>query len=208
MKPLPMLKSNSSSLLPAHPNKRLQTGLTLIELIIAIVIISIAAVAISATLGRQVLFNVDPMLQSQAQLLARSYLQEVSSKAFFDPSNDPRLQSGLTQAEVSAALLDQSQSASSNNRSTWDNLYEYHDYSDNIRDINGNLITELAAYQVAIDIDVSAGLTLDTLSNSSTCPATIARIDISVTDPSNQVTRLSGYRTAYWDESTYWAGGC
>ncbi|TCS41645.1 prepilin-type N-terminal cleavage/methylation domain-containing protein [Reinekea marinisedimentorum] len=189
-------------------SKAQQRGVTLVEMIIAIVIISIAAVALLQGLGQQTRNNVDPMIQSQAQMLARQYLAEVSTKSFFDPSGDPRLDPNLSEAEVNNAISDQSESSNAN-RALWNNLYEYDGYSSAIYELNGTTpVSGLSGYSVAIDIDISNGLALGTLSNSATCPPVIALIEVVVTDPRNQQTKLSGYRTAYWDPTDYFSGGC
>jgi len=183
-----------------------QKGVTLVELIISIVIISIAAIALLQGLGMQTQRNVDPMIQSQAQLLAKQYLKEVSSKSFFDPSADPRLDQTLSQAMVVSSIINTVQrTASPTNRLTWDNLYEYNNYSTTIQDVSGAPINTLSGYAVNISVDISTGLSLGTSSNSvlATCPAKIALITVVITDPRNQTTELSGYRTSYFDPSIY-----
>ena len=64
---------------------RRQAGTTLIELVISIVIVSIAAsavlMAVSMTVGR----SADPMLRHQAVAIAEAYLEEISLKSFADP---------------------------------------------------------------------------------------------------------------------------
>jgi MSHA pilin protein MshD len=182
-------------------SKLKQQGVTLVEMIIAIVIISIAAATLLQGLGQQTRNNVDPMIQSQAQMLARQYLSEVSSKSFFDPSGDPRLDPSLTNTEIENAITDQSES-SSTNRTLWNNLYEYQGYSSAIYELDGSTIIDgLSGFSVEINIDISNSLTLGTLSNSTVanCPPVISLIEVTITDPRNQQTRLSGYRTAYWD---------
>lgn len=186
-----MLKSSS----------HFQRGVTLIEMIIAIVIIGIAAVALLQGLGQQTRNNVDPMIQSQAQMLARQYLEEVSSKSFFDPTYDPRLVRNLSNSDIEAyGVLDQTRSGSPS-RIAWNNIYEYDDYDESILDINGNAISGLSGYQIEIDVDVSEGLSLGSLSNSSAanCPPIVALIEVTITDPRDQITTLSGYRASYWD---------
>lgn len=177
-----------------------QQGVTLIELIIAIIIISIASVALLQSLGQQTLRNVDPEIQSQANRLANQYVQEIISKSFFDPSTDPRLNPSLSNAIINASITDQTRLGAPA-RGSWDNLYEYHGYNSDIRDINGVPISNLTGYSVDVTVNISSGLTLGTLSNSATagCPPIIALITVDVTDPRNQVTTLSAYRTSYWD---------
>lgn len=64
---------------------RRERGATLIELVISIVVIAIAASAVlgvlSATVGR----SADAMVLSQAVAIAEAYLEEIQLKAFADP---------------------------------------------------------------------------------------------------------------------------
>ena len=58
-----------------------QSGVTLIELVIAIVIIAIAATAILGTFATTVGQSADPMIRHQAVAIAEAYLEEISLKA-------------------------------------------------------------------------------------------------------------------------------
>ncbi len=64
---------------------RRQSGTTLIELIIAIVIISIAASAVLMAISTTVASSADPMIRHQAIAIAEAYLEEIALKSFVDP---------------------------------------------------------------------------------------------------------------------------
>jgi MSHA pilin protein MshD len=64
---------------------RRQAGTTLIELVIAIVIISIAVSAILMVFSMNVGYSADPMIRYQAVAIAEAYLEEISLKSFADP---------------------------------------------------------------------------------------------------------------------------
>ncbi len=64
---------------------RRQAGTTLIELVIAIVIVSIAVSAVLMALSMTVGYSADPMIRHQAIALAEAYLEEIALKAFDDP---------------------------------------------------------------------------------------------------------------------------
>jgi MSHA pilin protein MshD len=64
---------------------RRQTGTTLIELVIAIVIISIAVSAILMALSTNIAQSADPMVRHQAIAIAEAYLEEIALKSFADP---------------------------------------------------------------------------------------------------------------------------
>ncbi len=62
-----------------------QAGTTLIELVVAIVIISIAASSILMALSTSVTYSADPMIRHQAVAIAEAYLEEIALKSFVDP---------------------------------------------------------------------------------------------------------------------------
>ncbi len=64
---------------------RRQAGTTLIELVIAIVIVSIAISAVLMVMSMTVGYSADPMIRYQAVAIAEAYLEEISLKAFADP---------------------------------------------------------------------------------------------------------------------------
>jgi MSHA pilin protein MshD len=64
---------------------RRQAGTTLIELVIAIVIVSIAVSAVLMVMSMNVGYSADPMIRHQAVAIAEAYLEEISLKSFDDP---------------------------------------------------------------------------------------------------------------------------
>lgn len=181
---------------------RNQRGVTLVELVIAIVIIGLAATALLRSFGLQLFDSVDPMVRSQSQLLARQFLSEVTSKSYYDPAADPRTNPTLDNAQVSASIQDQTASTAGPPRSNWDNVYEYEGYdsgSGGITDVQGNAITGLENYRVQVTADISDSLQLGGLDNTSGCPAKIMLVTVTVSDPRGQSVVLSGYRTGYWE---------
>lgn len=64
---------------------RRQAGTTLIELVISIVIVSIAISAVLMVMSMTVGYSADPMIRYQAVAIAEAYLEEISLKAFADP---------------------------------------------------------------------------------------------------------------------------
>lgn len=66
-------------------SKAFARGFTLIELIMFIVIVSIALVGVLKVMDLVVASSADPMVRKQAVALAESVLQEVLQKAYADP---------------------------------------------------------------------------------------------------------------------------
>ncbi|MEP4548325.1 MAG: prepilin-type N-terminal cleavage/methylation domain-containing protein [Saccharospirillum sp.] len=189
----------------AHEHQRdSQRGVTLIELVISIVIIGIAAAAILQSLGFLTINNVDPMLRSQANMVAQSTLNEVLSQSFFDGDDDPRIDESITDPDICPTP----ETGASYDRRLWDNLCDYNGFDSNsddglapgIRDRQGNALPGLSSYRVQVTVDTSTGLALGTLSNTAGCTPRIARITVTASDPRGQTVQLTGYRTSYWDE--------
>ena len=184
-----------------------QQGMTLTELVLAIVIIALATDALLTGLGFQTTGNVDPMIQSQANALAKQYLDEVMSKPFFDPASDPALRPlASLQDAIDAASDTSASTANATNRSSWDNIFEYQNFSQPPRDSSGTAITSLQDFTVAIAIDNSVNLALGSILNLASCPPEVMQITVTVTDPRGQQIMLNGYRTSYFDNTARWSG--
>ncbi len=116
---------------------RRQGGTTLIELVISIVIISIAAsavlMAVSMTVGR----SADPMLRHQAVAIAEAYLEEIFLKPFDDPDG--------VDGEASRVL--------------YDDVNDYHGLTDvGARDQFDAALAGLGDYTVAVTVATSGAL--------------------------------------------------
>jgi len=62
-----------------------EAGVTLIELIISMVIISIALTGILTVMNLTVSHSADPVIQHQAVAIAESYLEEILLQSYADP---------------------------------------------------------------------------------------------------------------------------
>ena len=144
-----------------------ERGATLIELVISIVVIAIAASAVLGLLSRSVGRSADAMVMSQGVAIAEAYLEEIALKSFADPDG------------VDGEAL----------RPNFDDVDDYHGLVDNgARDQFGNALAPLAQYTVTVTVTASAAL--------AGVPAADARrIDVRVTHPNNVAVALSGYET-------------
>lgn len=70
-----------------HTTYRRARGVTLVELVVAIVVIAIAGVALSGTLAYLNGTGNTSILQAQAQSIANAYLNEITGKNFSGPYN-------------------------------------------------------------------------------------------------------------------------
>ena len=144
-----------------------ESGATLIELVISIVVISIAVSAVLGLLSSTASHSADSMVLSQAVSIAEAYLEEVSLKPFADPDG--------ADGEVS--------------RVDFDDVDDYDGHVDvGARDQFGNAIAALAGYTVSVAVVPSSALT-------GVPSADAARIDVRVRFSPAVDMSLSGYRT-------------
>lgn len=144
-------------------------GVTLIEMVVAITIVAIAATTILGALGAAASHSADAMMQQQAIAVAQSYLDEILQRWVLDPNGTPP----------------------NTGRGSWDLVDQYNGLTDvGAHDQFGNPIAALSAYTVSVATSQSSAL--------NGIPAAAARrIDITVSYAQNGVVKLSGYRTNY-----------
>ena len=112
-------------------NAAKQTGATLIELILSIVIISTAFAGILGLVNLTVLHSADPLVQHRAIAIAESYLEEITALPVVDPN-------GTNTGET---------------RVNFDNIDDYDGLNDvGARDQDNNVITNLGNYTVDVNI--------------------------------------------------------
>jgi MSHA pilin protein MshD len=144
-----------------------ERGVTLIELVVAITIVSIAATAVLGAMSVVSGRSADVMLRQQAVAVAEAYLEEILLKPVADPGGTVT------------------------SRATFDKVDDYNGLSDvGAHDQFGNAIAYLTRYNV--NVAVSQSSALGGLAASAT-----RRIDITVTTPTGLSVRLTGYRTNY-----------
>jgi MSHA pilin protein MshD len=154
-------------------------GTTLIELIVALVIVGIAVAGVLTVYVSTVRRSADPMVQQQAQFLAEAYLEEILLKRFFDP------ETGLVCSGPAEA-----------GRALFDNVCDYNGLVDTPpQNQFGVALAGLAGYTVSVAVDAGGTVNLNGLNNA---PAVrVLRVDVTVTGPNNVVSTLSGYRANY-----------
>lgn len=146
-----------------------QFGVTLIELLLSIVIVAVAASAVLGMLSMTSGSSADPMIRHQATSIAESYLEEILLKSFADPDG----------VDGEAARVD------------FDDVDDYDGLVDaGAHDQFGNPIAALSNYSVSVTVSPSAGLPA--------IPATdILRVDVNVAWQSEINFTVSSYRTRY-----------
>lgn len=144
-----------------------QYGLTLVELLVSIVIVGIAASTILGVFSITSASSADPMIRHQAAAIAESYLEEVLARPFDDPDGSD------------AETL----------RADFDDVEDYDGLLDNgARDQFGNPIPSLSDYTVSVAVSNSSALP--------SIPAgDTYRVDVVVSRSADINFQLSGYRT-------------
>lgn len=148
-----------------------QAGVTLIELVLAMIVISVALGGVLLVMNYTTRHSADPLLRQQAIAIAEAYMEEVTLKAYLDPDDG-------TLCPTPEATRDQ-----------YDNVCDYNGLADSgAADQTGTAISGLAGYGVAVSV---AGQPFGS-------PAVNGlRIDITVTDPAGEALTLTGYRAPY-----------
>lgn len=189
-----------------------QRGLSLIELVMAIMIISVSVAGVLMVFGNTVRNSADPMVRKQAVAIAESMLNEVLAQPFtFCDPQDPANNAATPPASTAACTggVAGSQDASSlgpqpgsegrfNNTDPLDNVGDYHGYAMPAGiyslDNGATPVAGLGAYSASINVTragVSFGLPADA----------VLRIVVQVTHQGDSVS-LTGYRFRYAPNST------
>ena len=148
---------------------RRQRGVTLVELIVAITIVSIAATTILGTMATVASRSADAMIQQQAIAIGQAYLDEILQRWVVDPNGTPP----------------------NTGRSSWDLVDQYNGLTDvGARDQFNNAIAALSAYTVNVSVVSTSALP-------GIASSAARRIDVTVTRTPNVTVTLSGYRTSY-----------
>ncbi len=114
-----------------------QRGVTLIEMIVAMVIISIALAGVLLVMNFTTMHSADPMIQLQAQVIAEAYMEEITLQYYENPTG------GYGGAD----------------RRFFDDVDDYNGLSDTgAVDQNGNAIIGLESYNVTVAVAVPAAI--------------------------------------------------
>ncbi|HHA18426.1 MAG TPA: prepilin-type N-terminal cleavage/methylation domain-containing protein [Methylophaga sp.] len=153
-----------------------QQGTTLVELVISIVIISIALAGILSVINLTIMHSADPMIRQQAVAIAQSYIEEIQLHSYCDPDGGCGC-TGTGGPEAS--------------RDLYDNICDYHNLSDTgAKDQDNNAITGLSEYSIDVSIAETAFYGI--------ASAQALKIEVDVTHSSNLIDfKLTAFRTQY-----------
>jgi len=159
--------------------------MTLIELVISIVIISVSLTGVLIVMNRTAVSSADPMIRTQVLAIAQSYLEEIMLQKYSDPNQ-----------------VDTGGAEAGETRSTYDDVTDYHNITVNgcttttascplgtcACDQNGTPIDLLRNYSIQISV------VNDNMAFGALTAVTARRIDVTVTHGSGIQTTLTSYR--------------
>lgn len=149
-------------------------GFTLVELLVAIVVISVGVVGVLAAYNSSVKGSADALVGKQLVAIAEEMMEEILLKPF--PPGSGAGAGGASDCGLAGA-----------DRSGYDDVRDYHGYqTPNICDISGQAVPGLAGYSVAVTVQV---MTLSGLGGVLRVNVTAAR--------GGQSMSLDGFRTNY-----------
>jgi MSHA pilin protein MshD len=146
-----------------------QRGLTLIELVVAITIVAIAAAAVLGAMSTITARGAETMVRQQAVAIADAYLEEILLQPVVPPAG----------------------AAAPTSRANFNDVDQYNGLLDvGAQDQFGNALANLGGYTVSVSVVQTSALP-------GIAAANARRIDVAVTDPNGVVVMLSGYRANY-----------
>ena len=180
------------SLVLAKRNRAFASGFTLIEVLVTIVVISIAATAIMGVFINTVKTSADPLIQQQAIAIAEAYMEEIQSRKFCEDVSPPM--SLPPPQSIPSCVTETGGSEGAQSRSTFDDIQDYNDpvvVDGVVRDQNYVAIAGRGGYSIAVVVSAAAlGVTSEGSGNA-------MRIDITVSHAAIDPITLSGFRANY-----------
>ncbi|MDT8998749.1 prepilin-type N-terminal cleavage/methylation domain-containing protein [Paucibacter sp. APW11] len=171
-------------------------GLSLIELLIFIVIVSIALAAVLRVFVQAGTASADPQIQRQALAIAESLLEEVELMPFTFCDPDDANVGSATSSAGCASLSEAGigPEAGENRYATpqFDNVNDYHGFAmTGIRDLSNTAIAGLSGYSASVSVSASA---LGSISQGS---GDALLITVTVTGPQSTSVSLQGLRARH-----------
>lgn len=179
--------------------RKSQSGLTLVEMIVAIIILAIALVGITTSLSSGLSRSGNTIVEARAIALAQSYLDEIFGKRFDDASNPrgiPPCRSNCTDE------LDFGLEAPEDERIEFDDVDDYHGLDEGwnqateLQDADGNPRTDYENFRVQVTvrymdvgvggIEEELGVDFDTTDNDMNNDQDAKLITVTVSHPTNE----------------------
>lgn len=180
-----------------------QGGVSLVELIVFIVVVSAAVAGVLAVFINSSRASADPMVQKQALAIAEAFMEEVQLQPFTycDP-DDANAATALSATGCTATVEGFGPEGEDRYSATtpFDNVNDYNGFDSNtaspsgIRNINGDLISGLDSYRATVAV---ASQPLNGVGDDAAGKPQSLLITVTVTGPGNTTVTLNGYRLRY-----------
>ncbi|AWB68810.1 prepilin-type cleavage/methylation domain-containing protein [Saccharobesus litoralis] len=187
-------------------DSRATLGFTLIEIVIGIVVFSIAITIVTSVLSPLTTRSVDPLVQVRATELAQGLLEEISAKSFDEQSTKVLGSARCGETGLGAAACTTIPSCTTpgtataateeTDREDYDDVDDYHCLSQsgsNILAGDGDPLSIYQGFQVAVLVGYDQGMDGTTASS----PENAKLVTVTVTAPNQQTFAFSSYRFNY-----------
>lgn len=166
-----------------RPGAVKQRGATLVELIITIVIISVAIAGVTGAFSLIASRSADPLNQTRAVSLAQLYMDEILARRYADAS--PNGGGSVSGSDTDCGSLGPDDTET---RSTFDDVDDYHDLQDG-PPTNGEeqALSGYSGFEVGVSVSCDGGAV-------GLGSQQAKRIDLVITDPSSQDYLFTAFR--------------
>jgi MSHA pilin protein MshD len=157
--------------------RRRQAGFSMVEMLMAMIIVSVGVVALLIPITSITRNSADPLVTKQMIAIAEGMLEEIELKPFATPTG------GFAGASTCA------------NRSQFDAVPDYNNFTTagaGICDINGVPIATLSSYNLSVTTALTA------MNGGAIAAGNAYLISVTVTGPNGSSVTLSGFRTSYF----------
>ena len=186
--------------------KRGMGGVSLVELIVFIVIVSVSVAGVLLAINTATRSGTDPMIRKNAIAIAEGMLEEVSLMPFtFCDANDPQATTatssavgaaGCTSAATVNAIGPEAGETRYASATPFDHVDDYNGFSMNpIVDITNTAIGTLTSYSATVSVAATALGSIAATDAQGQANALL--ITVTVSGPQNTTVVLQGYRTKY-----------
>jgi len=171
---IPLARSTDKNLSSAFCLQSSERGISLIELVMYIVIVSVAMAGILQVLNANSAFSADPFVKKQARTVAESLLEEIELQDFLD--------NGFSGLSIQA------------NRASFDDIMDYNGFATTgVYPATGTVaVSGLESYNVSVVVLKPLAADWGNIP-----AAKAAQITVVVTDPLGQPASAIGYRVDY-----------
>ncbi len=191
---LPAHRARLPSSRPARP-ARATRGLTLPELLLAIVVLAVGLAGVLAAFGPGSRASADPLLQRQALAVAESLLEEVLLMPFsFCDADDAAVETATSPAGCSGAAeaLGPESGEGRFAPPSFDHVNDYHGLAmSGVVDIANTAVAGLSAYSASVVVEAAA------LHDIGAGSGDALRITVTVDGPHGSQVVLQGWRTRH-----------